>query len=375
MASYVSYLIVLLLLIMSPTGHNAHRLPPHHPCAFNAIYQLGDSISDTGNLVRESPLGAYLPFNRLPYGESMLLRDPTGRCSNGLLMIDFLAKALGLPLLNPYLNKEASFRHGVNFAVAGSTALNASFLAENKIYSPVTNSSLPVQLDWFSNHLKSMCFSKFECELILKKALFMVGEVGGNDYNYAFFQRKSMDELKALVPHVVQSIKNASERVIDLGARHLVVPGNFPIGCLPIYLTAFKTNDSSAYDDNKCLKGLNEFALFHNNQLQSMLAQLRREHPNVVILYADYYNALQWVLSHASSLGFEEESVMKACCGTGGDYNFDVTKMCATEGVGACPNPDLRVSWDGIHLTQKAYQYMTEWLVRHLRLQSRCRFI
>lgn len=37
----------------------------------------------------------------------------------------------------------------------------------------------------------------------------MVGEIGGNDYNYAFFQGKSIDELKSMVSDVVKAIKEA----------------------------------------------------------------------------------------------------------------------------------------------------------------------
>jgi hypothetical protein len=56
-------------------------------CGFKAIYQLGDSIADTGNLIRENPLSPYASF---PYG--LKLSKPTGRCSNGLLMIDYIGK-------------------------------------------------------------------------------------------------------------------------------------------------------------------------------------------------------------------------------------------------------------------------------------------
>ena len=57
-------------------------------CEFDAIYQLGDSISDTGNLILQNP---YLPFFQLPYGKTYF-KNATGRCSNGLLMIDFIGK-------------------------------------------------------------------------------------------------------------------------------------------------------------------------------------------------------------------------------------------------------------------------------------------
>lgn len=53
-----------------------------------AIYSLGDSITDTGNLVKEAPPGMFETIKHLPYG--VTFGHPTGRCSDGLLMIDFL---------------------------------------------------------------------------------------------------------------------------------------------------------------------------------------------------------------------------------------------------------------------------------------------
>jgi len=53
-----------------------------------AIYQFGDSISDTGNLIRDNALGAKSNFARLPYGQTFF-HKPTGRCSDGLLIVDY----------------------------------------------------------------------------------------------------------------------------------------------------------------------------------------------------------------------------------------------------------------------------------------------
>ncbi|KAK6154491.1 hypothetical protein DH2020_008739 [Rehmannia glutinosa] len=145
-------LMILVLCFWFPLS-NGH---PFKICKFDRIYQLGDSISDTGNLIREVPIGASTAFARLPYGESFF-KNATGRCSNGLLMIDFIAMAAGLPLLPPYKDINGDFRHGVNFAVAGSTALRSEVLAGKHIISPVTTSSLNVQLDWMASHLNSIC--------------------------------------------------------------------------------------------------------------------------------------------------------------------------------------------------------------------------
>lgn len=67
------------------------------------------------------------------------------------------AKAAGVPFLPPYRNSDADFSHGVNFAVAGSTALPWYDLAAENVSSSVTNSSLFVQLDWMAAYFNSIC--------------------------------------------------------------------------------------------------------------------------------------------------------------------------------------------------------------------------
>lgn len=93
------------------------------------------------------------------------------------------------------------------------------------------------------------------------------------------------------------------QRVISVGATRVVVPGLFPIGCFPLYLTAFQTNNSNAYDKNKCLKELNSFSKYHNGKLQEAIQELKREYPHVVIVYGDYYHAFEWLYNHAVHLG------------------------------------------------------------------------
>ncbi|KAF8396258.1 hypothetical protein HHK36_017873 [Tetracentron sinense] len=156
--------------------------------------------------------------------------------------------AVHLPLLNPYLKSLADFTHGVNFAVAGSTALDTSSIAKWNIISPLTNSSLNVQLQWFRTHLSTICNSKTGCGQRLEMALFLMGEIGG----------------------------------------------------------------------------------------------------------------------------FDVGSIQKACCGIGGDYDFDLTRFCGAPRVLVCRNPERRVSWDGIHLTQEAYKHMAEWLIRDIMPKIHC---
>ncbi|KAK2973155.1 hypothetical protein RJ640_009578 [Escallonia rubra] len=76
----------------------------------------------------------------------------------------------------------------------------------------------------------------------LRRALFMVGEIGGNDYNNAFFQGKPIQEVRTYIPHIVNAIVEAVREVTRLVAVRDVVPGNSPVavGCIPNYLTTFR---------------------------------------------------------------------------------------------------------------------------------------
>ena len=78
--------------------------------------------------------------------------------------------------------------------------------------------------------------------------------------------------------------------LIGLGAKTIVVPGNFPIGCIPRYLTMFQSNNPGDYDAAGCISWLNDFAEEHNRALRLMLERIARN-PTVTIVYGDYYGA------------------------------------------------------------------------------------
>lgn len=49
-----------------------------------------------------------------------------------------------------------------------------------------------------------------DCDNYFKKSLFLVGEIGGNDYNYAFIVGGSIKQVRAAVPPVVEAITRAT---------------------------------------------------------------------------------------------------------------------------------------------------------------------
>ncbi|XP_049407197.1 GDSL esterase/lipase At5g03980-like isoform X2 [Solanum stenotomum] len=365
-------LLLSLLILMVKVGDAQQVLKLQNPrlmnCRFDKIYQFGDSLSDTGNCIRETLCGANLSCGALPYGMDFY-QNATGRCSNDMLIIDFIAVESGLPLLNPYKDENADFRHGVNFAVAGCTALSAKSLAENNIVNiALTNSSLSVQLDWMSSHFQTTCSPAEK----MNDSLFLVGEIGGNEFIYGLSQGKTMDKSRRMVPEIVQTIIHGVKRVIGFGATQIIVPGNFPIGCHPIFLTKFMTNISTAYDEYHCLKDLNNFAIFFNRNLQQAIDELKKDYPNITLIYGDYYNAFLWLLQNAGSLGFDNNSLQKACCGIGGEYNYDVHRRCGAPRVPVCVDPSTHISWDGVHLTQNAYRWIARWLIDDILPKLNC---
>jgi hypothetical protein len=73
------------------------------------------------------------------------------------------AEAYGLPFLTPYLNPtkdHGDIKKGVNFAFAGSSALDMEYFIRTGVKLPPSNMSLSVQLNWFKKLKPSLCKSK-----------------------------------------------------------------------------------------------------------------------------------------------------------------------------------------------------------------------
>ncbi|CAN6346267.1 unnamed protein product [Urochloa humidicola] len=203
------------------------------PRTITSMFTFGDSYIDTGNFVivaTTTPIVRYyIPvwIDKLPYGMTFFGR-PTGRTSDGRVIIDFIADKLGLLFLPASLSNTSDVSRGVNFAVGGATAIEVRFY-ENRLTFPLPYNSLDVQLDWFEALRPSLCNTTGAAgsDNCFGKSLFMVGEFGFYDYTLEYVRlsasrvepKKIEGYLRtSFVPTVVNRIALAVERLINGGA-------------------------------------------------------------------------------------------------------------------------------------------------------------
>ncbi|KAK4767873.1 hypothetical protein SAY87_003014 [Trapa incisa] len=357
----ISSLIACGLQVQAPAQQSRGR-------PFHKIYAFGDSFTDTGNTGNANGPSGFGHVSNPPYGMTFF-HHPTNRYSDGRLVIDFVAEALSLPYLPPYRNVvvdtskggpgsrisgTSSSSGGVNFAVAGSTAINHDFFVKNNLTLDMTPESILTQLVWFNRYLegnegcKGAAYSR-PCEVAFREALVWVGEIGVNDYAYTIGSSVAWDTVQKLA---IDTVVAFLDSLLRMGARYMVVQGLPPTGCLP--LAMFLAGEDEK-DDIGCVKRANDQTGAHNTVLQLKLNHLRNKYPRALILYADYWNAYRAVMkSPPSRYGFTER--FKACCGSSDSpYNFSPFATCGTPSARACQKPSQYINWDGVHLTEAMY--------------------
>ncbi|XP_010915607.3 GDSL esterase/lipase At5g45910 [Elaeis guineensis] len=329
---------------------------------YTAIFSFGDSLADTGNHLVNGP-NPILSTTHPPYGMTFF-RRPTGRCSDGRLVIDFITEAFGLPLLPPSKAHNTDFHQGANFGITGGTAMSFGYFHERGLDSTVwVNGSLGDQVDWFEDMKPSLCSSPEECKDYFSRCLFVVGEFGGNDYNAFFFAGRDIQDVRANVNIIVGGIIKGVERLINHGAVDLVVPGVFPIGCFPLYMKLYGTGQKEDYGHRSgCIRKFNSLAWHHNEKLRMELEKLQKMYPWTRIVYADYYGAAIRFNFSPNKFGFTH-GAMKACCGDRSKYNVNMDARCGTSNATVCHDPETYASWDGVHYTEAAHRFIAKGLL------------
>ncbi|XP_006357594.1 GDSL esterase/lipase At3g26430-like [Solanum tuberosum] len=359
MTMVTQILIVFLCLVPTQIVGN---------CNFAAIFNFGDSNSDTG--------GLSAAFGQAPYPNGVTsFHAPAGRFSDGRLLIDFIAEGLDLPYLSAFLDSIGSnFSHGANFATAGSTIRPQNTTMGQSGYSPI---SLDVQGVQFSDfHTRSQIIRQkgnifgqlLPKEEDFSQALYTF-DIGQNDLTAGYKLNMSTDQVKAYVPDLLSQLSNVIKKVYARGGRSFWIHNTGPVGCLPYVMDRFMIT-AAQVDKYGCANPFNEVSKYFNLLLKKTVVQLRKELPLAAFTYVDVYSVKYSLIGHAKKLGFENPFL--ACCGHGGKYNYNRFIKCGSKKVvngkeiviaSSCKDPSVRVSWDGTHFTEAANKWIFDQIV------------
>ncbi|CAA0833594.1 GDSL esterase/lipase [Striga hermonthica] len=331
-------------------------------CRYPAVFNFGDSNSDTGNLVA----GTGQTLN-LPNGQTHFNRS-SGRFCDGRLIVDFLMDAMELPFLNAYLDSIGApvFRRGCNFAAAGATVLK-----------PPARSLCP-----FSLRIQVAQFLRFKAKVeeiqtesskyeeyipaqdYFEKALYMF-DIAQNDLNTPFMDDKTVDEVVASIPTILLEFENGIEKVYDQGGRNFWIHNTGPLGCLPMNIAGFGNEEPFKLDELGCVGDLNRVARIFNLNLLDLTKKLQGQYPDANITLVDIFSIKLDLIANYSLHGFKQPRM--ACCGYGGPpFNYDRRVSCGETAVvdgslvmaGGCDDSREYVSWDGVHYTEAANRHV-----------------
>ncbi|KAL6535186.1 hypothetical protein OROMI_026560 [Orobanche minor] len=349
----------ILVLARSVVGSNS--------CNFPAIFNFGDSNSDTGGF------SAAFTQTPPPYGETFF-HSPAGRYSDGRLLIDFMAESLGLPYLSAFLDSVGTnFSHGANFATYASTIRPQNLSLSKGGYSPI---SLDVQQLEYSGFItrsqavreKGLSLDSLPEKDYFSRALYTF-DIGQNDITAGMDLDLTLEQIKAQVPDMLGQFSSVIKKIYSLGGRAFWIHNTAPLGCLTYVIDALAatTPEVDAYG---CLIPYNEVSQYFNLILHEAVVQLRKELPLAAITYVDMYSAKYALIGQAKELGFEDP--FRACCGYGGKYNYSRFDRCGSKTVvngtevvlaKSCNDPSAWISWDGVHFTEAANKWIFDQIV------------
>ncbi|WOL12803.1 GDSL esterase/lipase [Canna indica] len=293
--------IVLLVAVLLSSLLVVSSSASSSPCTFPAIFNFGDSNSDTGGMA-----AAFATVSE-PNGETFF-GEPAGRYCDGRLVIDFIAQTVGLPFLSAYLDSVGTnFSHGANFATAGSTIRRQNTTFFQTGYSPFSLDAQSWQFAQFKSrsqlaYKKGVSYKdQLPPEEYFSQALYTF-DIGQNDLTSGYVSNMTTEEVKQTIPDILNKFTDVIKSVYGLGGRYFWIHNTGPFGCLPYVLDRYPLR-APEVDSVGCGAPFNEVAQLFNAELNETVAQLREAFPRAVFTYVDVYTVKYSLISHAEKNG------------------------------------------------------------------------
>uniref|UniRef100_A0A0D9VBF5 GDSL esterase/lipase n=1 Tax=Leersia perrieri TaxID=77586 RepID=A0A0D9VBF5_9ORYZ len=346
-AAELRLLLVATAAVAVAAGGGAAKVP--------AIFVFGDSTADVGNnnYLLGSSARADFPHNGVDFPSG----KPTGRFSNGLIGVDFIAAAMGfsrspppyLSLISIAANSSssssssgevmsnrammaaASGMKGANFASGGSGVLDSTG----------ATISMTKQIEYFSDLRDqiSTTLSAEKASTLLSKSIFLIS-AGGNDAFDFFSQNLSPDSTatKEFCEAMISTYDSHVKTLYNLGARKFAVINVPLLGCCPYWRSQSPTGE--------CIQPLNQLAKRLNDEIWDLFSDLSSEMQGMKYSIASSYELVSSIIENPQAAGLVE--VKSACCG-GGKFNAEIPCIPSSS---CCTDRSKFLFWDLLHPTQ-----------------------
>ncbi|KAG0498233.1 hypothetical protein HPP92_002924 [Vanilla planifolia] len=305
-----------------PLRRRRRRPPPSFPPPLApAFFVLGDSTVDSGT---NNFLGTLARADRFPYGRDFDTHRPTGRFSNGRIIVDYLAIRLGLPFVPPFLGQVGRVEdmiHGLNYASAAAGIIFSSG------YDLGMHISLTQQIQQVSDtfqHFSLILGEEAAADLISRSVFYL--SIGSNDFIHYYLSNASgVQDLykpsefnRLLVGTVQQELKvflfsshlffllpswllvnslDGWQNLYNGNVRKMVVMGLAPIGCTPHYLWQYGS------DDGECVEFINNVVVDFNSAMKNVVNELNKDLPDAKLAFCDAFKASMDIFANHDRYG------------------------------------------------------------------------